>query len=92
MIFGGLYVGKAYDDYGPRPLLLAGTLFHVFGLMMASLAKTYYQILLSQAVCSALGASMVFYPAFNTVSILPASAFIWKVSFKTCPANQVLGF
>ncbi|CAI7655009.1 unnamed protein product [Penicillium glandicola] len=68
MIFSGVFVGKIYDDYGPRPLLLAGTVFHVFGLMMASLAKTYYQILLSQAICSAIGASMVFYPSFTTVS------------------------
>lgn len=69
MIFSGIFVGKIYDDFGPRPLLLAGTVFHVFGLMMASLAKTYYQILLSQAFCSAIGASMVFYPSFTTVSL-----------------------
>lgn len=69
MIFGGLFVGKIYDDYGHAPLLLAGSFFHVFGLIMTSLAKTYYQILLSQAVCSALGASMVIYPAFTAVSL-----------------------
>ena len=47
---------------------MAGTFFHVFGLMMTSLSKEYYQFLLSQAVCSAIGASMVFYPAFTCVS------------------------
>ncbi|KAL1971167.1 hypothetical protein VTN77DRAFT_119 [Rasamsonia byssochlamydoides] len=41
---------------------------HVFGLMMTSLAKEYYQILLAQAVCSAIGSSMVFYPSFTCVS------------------------
>jgi MFS family permease len=33
--------------------------------MMASISKEYYQFLLSQAVCSSIGASMVFYPAFS---------------------------
>ncbi|MCJ1382992.1 hypothetical protein MMC17_006105 [Xylographa soralifera] len=68
MLFGGLPVGKIFDDYGPRYLLLAGTFFHVFGLMMMSISKEYYQFLLSQAFCSAIGASMVFYPAFTCVS------------------------
>ncbi|OCL10364.1 major facilitator superfamily transporter [Glonium stellatum] len=68
MLFGGPFVGKIFDDYGHRYLLIAGTFFHVFGLMMTSISKEYYQFLLSQAICSAIGASMVFYPAFNCVS------------------------
>lgn len=67
MLAGGPLVGKVFDDYGPQYLLLAGTFFHVFGLMMTSLSKKYYQFLLSQAVCSAIGASCVFYPAFTCV-------------------------
>lgn len=68
MLFAGLLVGKVFDDNGPGLLLRAGTFLHVFGLMMTSISKTYTQILLPQAVCSALGASMVFYPAVNCVS------------------------
>jgi hypothetical protein len=68
MLFGGPFVGKIFDDYGPRSLLFVGAFLHVFGLMMVSISKKYYQFLLSQAVCSALGASMVFYPAFTCVS------------------------
>jgi nitrate/nitrite transporter NarK len=67
MLALGPLVGKIFDDYGPRYLLLSGTFFHVFGLMMTSLSKKYYQFLLSQAVCSAIGASCVFYPAFTCV-------------------------
>jgi hypothetical protein len=67
MLAGGPFVGKIFDDYGPRYLLLAGTFFHVFGLMMTSVSKKYYQFLLSQAICSAIGASCVFYPAFTCV-------------------------
>ena len=68
MLFGGTFVGKIFDSYGPRYLMLIGTFFHVFGLMMTSLSTKYYQLLLSQAICSSIGASMVFYPAFTCVS------------------------
>ena len=71
MLFGGTFVGRIFDSYGPRYLLLFGTFFHVFGLMMTSISKKYYQLLLSQAICSSIGASMVFYPAFNCVSPNP---------------------
>jgi hypothetical protein len=67
MLAGGPFVGKVFDDYGPHHLLFAGTFFHVFGLMMTSVSKKYYQFLLSQAICSAIGASCVFYPAFTCV-------------------------
>ncbi|KAL6364365.1 hypothetical protein LRP88_01763 [Fusarium phalaenopsidis] len=50
----GPIVGILFDKYGPRPLIIGGTLLHVFGLMMASLAKTYYQFILSQGICSAI--------------------------------------
>lgn len=73
MLAAGPLVGKIFDDYGPRHLLLVGTFFHVFGLMMTSLSKKYYQFLLSQALCSAIGASCVFYPAFTCVWHRPLS-------------------
>lgn len=68
MLFGGIFIGKIFDDYVPRSVLIVGTFLHVFGLMMTSISSKYYQILLSQAVCSAIGSSMVFYPAFTCVS------------------------
>ncbi|KAH7143777.1 putative monocarboxylate transporter [Dactylonectria macrodidyma] len=63
----GPVVGRLHDIYGPRRLILCGTLLHVFGLMMASISTQYYQILLSQGVCSAIGASAIFQPAISTV-------------------------
>ncbi|CAK7228495.1 hypothetical protein SBRCBS47491_006922 [Sporothrix bragantina] len=68
MFLGGPLVGKAFDNYGPRFLLLAGTFFHVFGLMMASLSSQYYQFLLSQGVCSPIGASMIFFPGTTAMT------------------------
>ncbi|CEL11223.1 Putative MFS monocarboxylate transporter (Mct) [Aspergillus calidoustus] len=68
MFLTGPFVGRLFDAYGPRWLLLIGSLLHVFGLMMASLASEYYQFILSQSICSPLGASMVLYSSFNCVA------------------------
>jgi len=67
MFIGGLWVGRVYDNYGPRWLLLFGTFFHVFGLMMASISTKYYQLILSQGLCSPIGASMIFYSSMAAV-------------------------
>ena len=68
MIFAGAPVfGKIFDSYGPRYLMLGGTFFHIFGLMMASLSSEYYQLFLAQSICSALGASAIFYAGTNSV-------------------------
>ncbi|EAW15608.1 uncharacterized protein NFIA_049480 [Aspergillus fischeri NRRL 181] len=56
----GPIVGKLYDIFGPRYIILIGSFPHVFGLMMASLATEYYQLLLSQGVCSAIGVAASF--------------------------------
>ncbi|KAI1372124.1 MFS general substrate transporter [Hypoxylon crocopeplum] len=68
LIFGGLMVGKMLDDYGPGLPLALGTFLHVFGLMLTSVADNYVSIMLCQGVLSPIGASMVFYPAFNCAS------------------------
>ena len=68
MIFAGAPVfGKIFDSYGPRYLMLGGTFFHIFGLMMTSLSSEYYQFFLAQSICSALGASAIFYAGTNSV-------------------------
>lgn len=67
MFLGGPVFGKVFDNYGPRYLLLIGSFFHVFGLMMTSLSTQYYQFFLAQGVCSSLGASAVFYAAMSSI-------------------------
>ena len=62
------FAGWAFDNYGPRWILLIGSFMHVFGLMMASISHKYYQFLLSQGVCSPIGASLIFTPAISCVS------------------------
>lgn len=41
-------------------MLIVGTLFHIFGLMMLSLSKQYYQVVLSQGLCSPIGAGLLY--------------------------------
>ncbi|RFU35044.1 hypothetical protein B7463_g1307, partial [Scytalidium lignicola] len=67
LFFWGPVVGKIYDNYGPTWLIRIGTFLHVFGLMMTSISKKYYQIFLSQSVVSAAGASLIFYPTLSAV-------------------------
>jgi MFS family permease len=52
--------GRLFDCYGPRWLLIIGTVTYVFGLMMTSLATEYYQFFLALGVLSAIGSSAVF--------------------------------
>ena len=74
MIFAGApFFGKIYDNYGARPLLLFGLVFHVLGLMMTSLGTQYYQLFLAQAVCSAIGVSAIFYAGIN-----PIGSWFWR--------------
>ncbi|KAI1768380.1 MFS general substrate transporter [Hypoxylon sp. FL1150] len=60
-------MGRLFDSYGPRWLLIVGTLVYIFGLMMLSLSTEYYQIILSQGIVSAVGMSAVFNSAMNSV-------------------------
>jgi MFS family permease len=68
MSFLGPILGTIYDRYGLRLLVGIGSFMHVFGLMMASLSTKYYQFLLSQGVCSAIGVAAVFMCAITTIS------------------------
>lgn len=51
------------DELGPRIPILIGSFLHVFGLMMTSISKEYYQIFLAQSICSGLGCCFLFYPS-----------------------------
>ncbi|KAF3483909.1 monocarboxylate permease-like protein [Arthroderma uncinatum] len=68
MLFCGPFFGTIFDNWGHSYLLMVGTALHVGGLMLANFMDTYAGLLLSQAVCSGLGASMVFYPSVTCVA------------------------
>ena len=56
--FTGIVSGALYDRGYIRTLLVVGGVMVVFGFMMLSLAKEYYQIILTQGVCIGLGEFM----------------------------------
>ncbi|KAJ6783646.1 hypothetical protein PWT90_06989 [Aphanocladium album] len=62
------FTGRLYDVYGPRALVIAGTVLEVLGLMTTSLATKYYQILLAQGLCTSLGMSALYVPATALVA------------------------
>ncbi|KAI9740989.1 MAG: hypothetical protein M1834_002700 [Cirrosporium novae-zelandiae] len=64
----GLITGRAYDAGYFRLLVQAGTILIVFGFMMTSLCKAYWQIMLAQAVVIGIGSGFLYYPS---VAILP---------------------
>lgn len=68
MLFFSPVGGTLFDSYGPRLPLLIGSIMHVFGLMMLSISSKYYQIMLSQSICSGIGSSLIFSPALTAVS------------------------
>ncbi|KAH6686659.1 riboflavin transporter MCH5 [Plectosphaerella plurivora] len=68
MTFGGAVFGRLYDSYGPRPLIIGGTIVYVFGLMMTSLAHKYYQFILAQSIVASIGSSAVFQSSLVAVS------------------------
>jgi MFS family permease len=53
-------VGPLFDIFGPRWLLISGTVLSVFGLMMTSLCKEYWQFFLAQGIVLGSGLSLVF--------------------------------
>ncbi|KAL4964250.1 major facilitator superfamily domain-containing protein [Aspergillus stella-maris] len=68
LIIGGLVSGPLFDQGHYRVLLIAGSFLSVFGVMMLSLAREYYQILLSQGICAGLGFGLLYIPSITLVS------------------------
>ncbi|KAI1614739.1 major facilitator superfamily domain-containing protein [Exophiala viscosa] len=64
----GTLTGPIYDRGHLRALLCFGSFFIVFGLMMLSICKTYWEVLLAQGFCVGIGAGCLFVPC---VSVLP---------------------
>ncbi|KAH9885567.1 MFS general substrate transporter [Xylariomycetidae sp. FL2044] len=69
LLFVGFLVGPVFDRGFLLPLLLAGTIFVVFGLMILSIASQYWHVLLAQGFSIGIGAGCLFVPC---VSIMPS--------------------
>jgi MFS family permease len=66
--FIGVLSGPLLDKGYERCLMLTGSFLMVFGMMMLSFAREYYQVILSQGLCVGIGAGLVFVPTIAIVS------------------------
>ncbi len=64
----GGFVGRFFDAYGPRILMIPGTAVLVFSIMITSICKDYYQYILGQGILFGLG-----------VGLLYVMTLLWKV-------------
>ena len=55
----GAAVGRCFDRYGPRLLLVAGASIYVSSMVMISWCKSYYQYLLAQGALFGLGVGLM---------------------------------
>ena len=79
--------GRLSDAGYARTTVVAGSALAVFGTAMTSLAKTYWQILLAQGVCTGIGLGLLFMPGIATVS----SYFFKKRAFALAVAATGTG-
>ncbi|KAJ7822973.1 MFS general substrate transporter [Mycena olivaceomarginata] len=66
--FSGGLIGKLFDTYGPRWIMIFGSILYVFSIMMTSISTQYYQYLLAHGILFGLGVGMLFYPSLSSVS------------------------
>lgn len=59
----GLVVGPIFDRGYIKTLIIAGTFLIVFGLMMTSLSKEYYQFFLAHGIAVGIGSGLLFIPS-----------------------------
>lgn len=65
----GLFTGPIYDRGYFRTLICSGSFLTVFGMLMTSIASSYYQVLLAQGVCVGLGFGCTYVPILAAVSM-----------------------
>jgi len=68
LFFIGTFTGRLTDAGYFRAVFLTGSILSVFGLFMASLSKTYWQLFLAQGLCCGLGNGFIFCPAVSLLS------------------------
>jgi MFS family permease len=69
LILVGVLSGPLFDRGYFRSMLYLGNFLVVFGIMMLSLCKEYWQVFLAQGICMGLGAGLLYIPSLALVSI-----------------------
>jgi MFS family permease len=66
---GGFLTGPIYDAGYMRELVIFGSVIGVFGMMMTSICKQYWQFILAQGLTVGLGSAGLLLPS---VAVMPA--------------------
>ncbi|CAH0018587.1 unnamed protein product [Clonostachys rhizophaga] len=68
VFFIGIQVGPIFDTYGPRLLVLTGSLLMVASLMFLSISTEYYQIIMTYSVMGGIGGALLYCPAYGAIA------------------------
>lgn len=68
LMIAGTFTGPLFDLGYFRYLLIIGSILSVLGMMMTSISKVYWQVMLSQAVCLGIGNGCLFVPCVGITS------------------------
>ncbi|GIJ91968.1 hypothetical protein Asppvi_010943 [Aspergillus pseudoviridinutans] len=68
LLFVGAISGPIFDRGYLRTLLAVGSFLIIFGYMMLSICKAYWQVVLAQGFCIGIGGGLLFVPA---IALLP---------------------
>lgn len=68
LIVGGFVTGPIFDAGYLRALVLVGSALAVFGMMMTSICKEYWQVILAQGVVTGIGMGCMMLPS---VAVMP---------------------
>ncbi|WPG97552.1 aspyridones efflux protein apdf [Acrodontium crateriforme] len=77
----GAFAGRALDAGLFRPVYISGCLLLLLGVFMTSLASNYWQIFLSQALCSGLGSGLMFTPSIGLVATYFSTKKVFIMAF-----------
>lgn len=64
----GVIVGPVFDRGYLKSLIIIGSFFVVFGLMMTSLSTEYYQVFLAHGISVGIGCAFLFLPSIAIVA------------------------
>lgn len=64
----GIFSGRALDAGLFRPTIILGITLQLVGIFTMSFAKTYWQLLLTQGICTGIGGGIFFVPVMGLVS------------------------
>ncbi|KAH7110937.1 putative MFS monocarboxylate transporter [Dactylonectria macrodidyma] len=65
--FCGVYIGPVFDKFGPRWLILVGSVCIGASLMLWSVCKEYWHFLIVFGICNGIGCSLLFTPCIAAV-------------------------